>query len=85
MRPKTVVLLLATPLTVLRWGVYVTLTMGAGALSCLMWGALQCALAPAHAFVLISGYEGKAVCSKLRICPSVSWKDAVKYSYASIV
>ncbi|XP_063588373.1 microsomal triglyceride transfer protein large subunit-like isoform X1 [Penaeus indicus] len=47
---------LTTFVVLVRWGLAGTLTVGVGSLSWLVWGALQCALAPAHAFVLLSSY-----------------------------
>lgn len=50
---------LTTFVVLVRWGLAGTLTVGVGSLSWLVWGALQCALAPAHAFVLLSSYPGE--------------------------
>lgn len=48
---------LLTPLLVLvRYGLAGAMAVGVGSLSWFAWGALQCALAPAHAFVLLSSY-----------------------------
>ncbi|KAK7021851.1 hypothetical protein SK128_009107 [Halocaridina rubra] len=48
---------LLTPfIMLLRYGLTGVFAAGIGSLSWLVWGALQCALAPAHAFVLLSSY-----------------------------
>lgn len=49
---------LTTLLLMVHCRVSTALTVGVGGLGWVLWGALQCALAPAHAFVLLSSYPG---------------------------
>ncbi|KAK3869563.1 hypothetical protein Pcinc_025147 [Petrolisthes cinctipes] len=56
MRPAMLVGTLTTLLLMVHCRVSAALTVGVGGLGWVLWGALQCALAPAHAFVLLSSY-----------------------------
>lgn len=48
-----------TPVLMLHCRVTAFLTLGMATLSWTLWAVLQCALAPAHAFVLLSSYPGE--------------------------
>ena len=43
---------------IMKWWLMGTFSWGIGGIAWLIWGALQCALAPAHAFILLSSFPG---------------------------
>lgn len=48
-----------TPVLMVHCRLSAVLTVGTAMLSWTLWAVLQCALAPAHAFVLLSSYPGE--------------------------